>query len=60
MILDPKLLRHPNEATYDQPNRVSIDTEWTDVLRSRYVLLVTIPILADKIIEKNGLTLSLS
>ncbi|KAJ6649548.1 Zwei Ig domain protein zig-8 [Pseudolycoriella hygida] len=33
--LDPKNTRHPNEATYEQPNRVYIDNEWTDVLRSR-------------------------
>ncbi|XP_037038792.1 zwei Ig domain protein zig-8-like [Bradysia coprophila] len=27
--------RHPNDAIYDQPNRVYIDTERTDILRSR-------------------------
>lgn len=36
-VLEPKTSsRHPNDAIYDQPNRVYIDTEWTDVLRSRY------------------------
>lgn len=34
-ILDPKASNHPNDATYDYPGRISVDTEWTDALRSR-------------------------
>lgn len=34
--LDPKAGTHPNDATYEYPGRISVDTEWTDSLRSRY------------------------
>lgn len=39
MPLDPKsIAAHPNDAAvYEQPGRISIDTDWTDSLRSRYV-----------------------
>lgn len=39
VVLDPKTPHHPNDAIYEQPNRVYIDNEWTDVLRSRYMYL---------------------
>lgn len=41
MPLDPKTMaaHHPNDASVYEPapGRISIDTEWTDSLRSRYV-----------------------
>lgn len=37
MPLDPKAPPHPNDATYEFPGRITVDTDWTESLRSRYI-----------------------